>query len=80
MVQNVQTQYRKREGIGALSISIDGDISFKNNNMESNLNNSVYKASDLKFQTSVYAPKCYLTSYQKFDNKLHIQSCHRQIF
>ena len=32
--------------IRALSIGIDGDISFNNNNMESNFNNSVYKASD----------------------------------
>ncbi len=36
--------------ITALSIGINGDISFSNNNMESNLNNSVYKASDLQVQ------------------------------
>ena len=33
--------------IRALSVGIDGDISFSNNNMESNLNNSVYKASSI---------------------------------
>ena len=53
--------------IRALSIGIDGDISFNNNNMESNLNNSVYKASDLIFQTSVSVPKCYLLNYQNID-------------
>jgi hypothetical protein len=35
--------------------------------MESNLNNSVYKASDLIFQTSVSVPKCYLLNYQNID-------------
>ncbi len=45
----------------ALSVGIDGDISFNNNNMESNLNNSVYKASDLIFQTAVNVPKGYLS-------------------
>jgi hypothetical protein len=53
--------------IRALSIGIDGDISFNNNNMESNLNNSVYKASDLIFQTSISVPKCYLLNYQNID-------------
>ena len=46
---------------------IDGDISFTNNNMESNINNSVYKASDLIFQTSVNVPKGYLINYQNTD-------------
>ncbi len=41
----------------ALSIGIDGDISFSNNNIESSINNGVYKASDLIFQTSVNVPK-----------------------
>ena len=49
--------------IRALSIGIDGDISFNNNNMESSLNNSVYKASDLIFQTAVNVPKGYLIKY-----------------
>ena len=53
--------------IRALSIGLDGDISFNNNNMESNLNNSVYKASDLIFQTSVNVPKGYLIDYQNID-------------
>jgi len=53
--------------IRALSIGIDGDISFNNNNMESNLSNSVYRASDLIFQTSVSVPKCYLLNYQNID-------------
>jgi hypothetical protein len=53
--------------IRALSIGIDGDISFSNNNMESNLNNSVYKASDLIFQTAVNVPKGYLITYQNID-------------
>jgi hypothetical protein len=53
--------------IRALSIGIDGDISFSHNNMESNLNNSVYKASDLIFQTAVNVPKGYLINYQNFD-------------
>ena len=53
--------------IRALSIGIDGDISFNNNNMESNLNNSVYKASDLIFQTAVNVPKGYLINYQNID-------------
>ncbi len=52
--------------IRALSVGIDGDISFNNNNMESNLN-SVYKASDLIFQTSVNVPKGYLINYQNID-------------
>ena len=51
----------------ALSIGIDGDISFNNNNMESSINNSVYKASDLIFQTSVNVPKGYLIDYQNID-------------
>ena len=50
-----------------MSVGIDGDISFNNNNMESNLNNSVYKASDLIFQTSVNVPKGYLIDYQNID-------------
>jgi hypothetical protein len=53
--------------IRALSVGIDGDISFNHNNMESNLNNSVYKASDLIFQTSVNVPKGYLIDYQNID-------------
>ena len=53
--------------ITALSIGIDGDISFSHNNMESNLNNSVYKASDLIFQTAVNVPKGYLITYQNVD-------------
>ena len=53
--------------IQALSVGIDGDISFSNNNMESNLNNSVYKASDLIFQTAVNVPKGYLITYQNID-------------
>jgi len=53
--------------ITALSVGIDGDISFNHNNMESNLNNSVYKASDLIFQTAVNVPKGYLITYQNID-------------
>ena len=53
----------------ALSIGIDGDISFNNNNMESSINNSVYKASDLIFQTSVNVPKGYLIDYQNIDGR-----------
>ena len=53
--------------IQALSVGIDGDISFNNNNMESNLNNSVYKASDLIFQTAINVPKGYLITYQNID-------------
>ena len=53
--------------IRALSVGIDGDISFNNNNMESNLNNSVYKASDLIFQTAVSVPKGFLIDYQNID-------------
>jgi hypothetical protein len=53
--------------IRALSIGLDGDISFNNNNMESDLNHSVYKASDLIFQTSVNVPKSYLIDYQNID-------------
>ena len=51
----------------ALSIGIDGDISFNYNNMESSINNSVYKASDLIFQTSVNVPKGYLIDYKNID-------------
>ena len=53
--------------ITALSVGIDGDISFNHNNMESNLNNSVYKASDLIFQTAINVPKGYLITYQNID-------------
>ena len=53
--------------IRALSVGIDGDISFNHNNMESNLNNSVYKASDLIFQTAVNVPRGYLITYQNID-------------
>jgi len=53
--------------IRVLTIGIDGDISFTNNNMESSINNSVYKASDLIFQTSVNVPKGYLINYQNID-------------
>jgi hypothetical protein len=53
--------------IRALSVGIDGDISFSNNNMESNLNNSVYKASDLIFQTAVNVPRGYLITYHNID-------------
>ena len=42
-------------------------MQFNNNNMESNLNNSVYKASDLIFQTAVNVPKGYLITYQNID-------------
>ena len=35
--------------------------------MKSNSNNSVYKASDLIFQTAVYVPKGYLITYQNID-------------
>ena len=55
------------KSILALSIGIDGDISFGYNNMESSVNNSVYKASDLIFQTSVNVPKGYLIDYQNID-------------
>ncbi len=41
----------------ALSVGKDGDISFNYNNMESRFYNSVYKASDLIFQTSVNVQK-----------------------
>ena len=51
----------------ALSVGIDGDISFNYNNMESSINNSMYKASDLIFQTSVNVPKGYLIDYQNVD-------------
>ena len=53
--------------ITSLYIGIDGDISFSNNNMESNFNNSVYKASDLIFQTAVNVPKGFLINYQNID-------------
>ncbi len=53
--------------IGAFSVGMDDDISFDNNNMESNLNNSVCKASDSIFQTSVNVPKGYLIDYQNID-------------
>ena len=53
--------------IRALSIGLDGDISFNNNNMESNIGNSVYKASDLIFQTSINVPRGYLIDYQNID-------------
>jgi hypothetical protein len=53
--------------IRALSIGIDGDISFSYNNMESNLNNSLYKASDLIFQMGINVPKGYLLDYQNID-------------
>ena len=35
--------------------------------MESNIGNSVYKASDLIFQTSVNVPRGYLIDYQNID-------------
>jgi hypothetical protein len=53
--------------IRALSIGIDGDISFNYNNMESNFNNSLYKASDLIFQMGINVPKGYLLDYQNID-------------
>ena len=53
--------------IRALSVGIDGDISFNNNNMESNLSNSVYRASDLIYQTAVNVPKGFLIDYQNID-------------
>lgn len=53
--------------IRALSIGIDGDISFNYNNMESNLTNSLYKASDLIFQMGINVPKGYLLDYQNVD-------------
>jgi hypothetical protein len=43
--------------------------------MESNLNNSVYKASDLIFQTSVnFVPKGFLIDYQNIDGELTFKS------
>ena len=53
--------------IKALSIGIDGDISFNYNNMESNLTNSLYKASDLIFQMGLNVPRGYLLDYQNVD-------------
>jgi len=53
--------------IRALSVGLDGDVSFNNNNMESSIGNSVYKASDLIFQTSVNVPRGYLIDYQNID-------------
>ena len=53
--------------IRALSIGIDGDISFNYNNMESNTTNSLYKASDLIFQMGVDVPRGYLLEYQNVD-------------
>ena len=53
--------------IRALTIGIDGDISFNYNNMESNTTNSLYKASDLIFQMGVDVPRGYLLEYQNVD-------------
>ena len=53
--------------IRALSVGIDGDISFNYNNMESNITNSLYKASDLIFQTGINVPKGFLIDYQNID-------------
>ena len=53
--------------IKALSIGIDGDISFNYNNMESNISNSLYKASDLIFQMGLTIPRGYLLDYQNID-------------
>ena len=53
--------------IRALSVGIDGDISFNYNNMESNLTNSLYKASDLIFQMGINVPKGFLLDYQNID-------------
>jgi len=53
--------------IRALTIGIDGDISFNYNNMESNTTNSLYKASDLIFQMGVDVPRGYLLEYQNLD-------------
>ena len=53
--------------IRALSVGIDGDISFNYNNMESNLTNSLYKASDLIFQMGINVPKGFLLDYQNVD-------------
>ena len=50
--------------IWALSVGIDGDISFNYSNMESNLTNSLCKASDLIFQMGI---KGYLLDYQNID-------------
>ncbi len=60
------TNPKNINSIRAVSVGIDGDISFNNNNMESN-NYSVYKASDLIFQTSVNVPKGYLINYKNID-------------
>ncbi len=65
MVQNVYPI--NTNSIRALSVGVDGDISLNHNNMESNLNNSVYIAYDLIFQTSVNVPKGYLIDYQNID-------------
>ena len=53
--------------IKALSIGIDGDISFNHNNMESNTRNSLYKASDLIFQMGLTVPRGHLLDYQNGD-------------
>jgi hypothetical protein len=45
--------------VRALSVVIDGDISFNHKNMEPNLKKSVCKASDLIFQTSVNVSQVY---------------------
>ncbi len=47
----------ERTILRALRVDIDGDTSFNNHNMESNLNNSGYMASNLTFQTAVN--QCY---------------------
>ena len=51
--------------IKASSIGIDGDISFNYNNMESNLTNSLYKASDLIFKMGIQLNNFY-QKYRKY--------------
>ena len=75
LMNNVETLINTTEStypinintIRALSIGIDGDISFNYNNMESNMTNSLYKASDLIFQTGINVPKGFLIDYQNID-------------
>jgi len=52
--------------IKAISIGIDGDISFKNNNMES-LNNGVYKCSDLILVKPIDVLKNEIIKYENID-------------
>ena len=52
--------------IKAISIGIDGDISFKNNNMES-LNNGIYKCSDLILIKPIDVLKNEIIKYENID-------------